>query len=297
MLGKRNCNNIFNKTHAQNLLLAIVFLTLLPCAYADVEDPLTLGIFPRRNAIDTNLMYMPLVKYLSHKINRDVKLLTFKDFPTFWKQIHTKRFDITHFNQYHYVKAHKELGYEAIVVNEEFGESTITGSIIVRKDSNINSVQDLKGKHIVFGGGLMAMQSYIYASYLLMQHGLNKGDYTFTTARTPPNAILATFYKQAAAGGVGDKVLKLRSVTSIIDTDQLRFLVKGKQYPHLPWAVRSEMPAALKQQITELLIGLKDTPTGQRILNKGNLTGFARAHDEDFDPHRKIIYKVLDKQY
>jgi len=275
----------------------ILASTILPFAAGHAEDTLLLGMLPRHNPIETTRMYLPLAKYLSKHLGRKVQLVTPKNFPTFWRNVTNKQFDIVNFNQFHYVKSHKEIGYDVFGVIEEFGESTITGSIIVRKDSGINTVQDLKGKHIIFGGGKKAMQSYIYATYLLMEQGLNPGDYTHSIARTPPNAIFATYFKQASAGGIGDKVLSLPAVTQKIDTTQIRFLVKGNQYPHLPWAFNNRLPQSLQQQIAELMFNLKNTTEGKKILAKANLTGFVKATDQDFDMHRAIIYKVRGEQY
>jgi len=290
-------NNPIPAIQAWLFFCLMLLSTILPFTAGHAEDTLLLGMLPRLNPIETTRMYLPLVKYLNQHLERKVQLVTPKNFTTFWENVTSKHFDIVNFNQFHYVKAHKEIGYDVFGVIEEFGESTIAGSVIVRKDSGINTVQDLKGKHIIFGGGKKAMQSYIYATYLLMQQGLNPGDYTHSIARTPSNAIFATYFKQASAGGIGDKVLSLPAVTQKIDTTQIRFLVKGKQYPHLPWAFKDSLPQSLKQQIAELMLNLKNTAEGKNVLAQANLTGFVKARDQDFNPHRAIIYKVLGEQY
>ncbi len=292
-----NPSQLIPAVHKWALVYLMLASTVLPFTASHAEDALLLGMFPRHNPIETTRMYRPLAKYLSKHLGRKVQLVTPKNFPIFWQNVTNKQFDIVNFNQFHYVKSHKEIGYEVFAVIEELGESTITGSIIVRKDSGINTVQDLIGKHIIFGGGKKAMQSYIYATYLLMEQGLNPGDYTYSIARTPPNAIFATYFKQASAGGIGDKVLSLPAVTQKIDTSQIRFLVKGNQYPHLPWAFNNRLPLPLKQQIAELMFNLKNSTEGEKILTKANLSGFVKATDQDFDPHRAIIYKVLGEQY
>ncbi|MBL1278219.1 MAG: PhnD/SsuA/transferrin family substrate-binding protein [Ectothiorhodospiraceae bacterium] len=216
-------------------------------AASNSEKTLTLGIFPRRNALATIKLFTPLTRYLSEKLDRNVKLVVSKDFSTFWENVSLKKYDIVHFNQYHYVVSHKNYGYEVILKNVEFGEATIAGSIIVRKDSGINSVMDLKGKKVVFGGGPKTMQSYIIARYLLEQGSLEQGglkhsDYIEDFAKNPPNAIFSAFYKQSDAAGSGDKVLHLKVVTKRTDSTKMKYLMRGEQLPHLPWAVHTSLP-------------------------------------------------------
>lgn len=280
------------------LLISLLCLLSSQQLYAgDTREKISLGIFPRNNPIITTRMFTPLVQYLSEKLHKDIVLDTPKDFQTFWEKVKAKEYDIAHFNQYHYVKSHKEYSYDVVLKNIEFNESTIAGAIVVRKDSNINSVLDLKGKKVIFGGGPRAMQSYIVAKYLLQNGGLNAGDYEESFSTNPPNAILSAYFKQADAAGAGDKVLQLQVVKNQIDTSEMKYLVRGEQLAHLPWAVKQGLDPQLVQQFTVLMRDLDKTGAGKAILKKMSLDGFAPASDSDYDLHRKIINAVLKEKY
>jgi phosphonate transport system substrate-binding protein len=275
---------------AINLAIGTVFFCEI--AYSS-DDPLVLGIFPRRNASTTLKLFRPMVSYLSKKLGREVKLRTSKNFKSFWTNVITKKFDLVHYNQYHYILSHKQFGYQVILKNSEFGESTIAGALLIRKDSNIKSIGDLKGKTIVFGGGPKAMQSYIVARYLLEQGGLKQTDYIERFAVNPPNAIFSAYYKQSDAAGAGDKVLNLDVVTNSIDINELSFLARGEQLPHLPWAVNASMPIELRNKIQTILSSLVNYEEGLSLLNKAKLTGLIRADDREYDRHRAIIKAVF----
>jgi len=62
---------------------------------------------------------------------------------------------------------------------------------------------------------------------------------------------------------------------------------------HLPWAVRKDMPQALATRIQTLLVGLGKQDEGRAILARAEMTGFGAARDADYDPHRRIIHKVM----
>jgi len=287
-----------NSLSRKPLVFFTLLVSLLLPAAASAQEPLLMGVFPRRDAGETLKLYKPMADYLSAELGRPVWLEVPKDFPGFWKAAETGRYDIIHCNQYHYVKAHKEFGYDAILMNEEYGESTIAGSLIVRKDSKLTSVRDLKGKKIIFGGGPMAMQSHIFARYVLQAAGLVAGvDYTFEFADNPPAGIIAVHEGKAAAAGAGDKVLLLPTVARKIKVSEMAYLARGAQLPHLPWAVKKTMPAEERTRIQNLLADMYNNHKGREILRKAKLTGLVPAKDSDYDAHRRIIHKVLAEQY
>lgn len=278
------------------ILASLGSLNSISIAHAK-ESPLRLGIFPRRNIKITYKLFAPMARYLSQQLGQEVVLETTKSFPEFWRNVQQRRYDIVHFNQYHYILSHQSYGYDVVAANKELNSSTIAGSLIVRKDSGINQVSDLKGKTILFGGGRRAMQSYISATWLLRKGGLQVGDYIEKFAINPPNTIISTFFKRADASGSGDAVMRLDNVRKRIDISQLKFLAKTEQMVHLPWAVRNDLPVELKLKIQTVLTKLSSTSEGKKVLSSANLDGLLAVVDSDFNKHRKIITDVYGDDY
>lgn len=259
---------------------------------AAAEEPLVLGAFPRFAATVVHDALDPLAKYLSVELGREVKLETTKDQNSFAEAIASKRYDIVHFNQLNYVESHEKYGYDVIAINEEFGKATVAGALVVRKDSGIKNIADLRGKTIVFGGGPKAMIAYIANVALLQRAGLKKGDYKEEFAKSPVNAMTAVFHKQAIAGGTGDIGLKAQAGNEVLDVDELSFLAIGEQLPHLPWAVKTTMNPELAKKIQDALLKVKSSKDGAEILKAAHLTNLLPAKDSDFDPVRKMIKEV-----
>ncbi len=278
------------------LLASATSLLALPAVAAKVR-PLVMGIFPRRNIKLTYKLFTPLADYLSQQLDRDVVIETSKSFSDFWTNIKQRRYDIVHFNQYHYIVSHQYYGYDVIAVNKELGSTTIAGSLIVRKDSGINKISDLRGKTILFGGGRRAMQSYISATWLLRQGGLNAGDYIERFAINPPNTIISTYFKRADASGSGDVVMQLDNVRQRIDVSQLKYLAKTEPMIHLPWAVSHSLSAELKHKLQTVLTTLSSNTEGKEILKLANLNALVTAEDSDFNAHRKIVADVYGNDY
>jgi phosphonate transport system substrate-binding protein len=255
------------------------------------SSPLVVGVFPRRNATLTSELFSPLTQYLSRKLKREVQLQTAKDFPAFWEGVQAGRYDVVHYNQYHYVVSAER--YRVIAHNEELGSGSIRGTIYVRRDSGIHSLQQLTGRTILFGGGPSAMMSYIVPRYMLKQAGLEESDYVTRFAASPPNAVLGVFFHQSDAGGAGDVVVDLPVVKRSVRVEELTALANSEPVVHLPWAVKRDMPADLARRIQQLLAGLKESEEGRAILKVARLTGLTPSEDRDYDRCREIIREVV----
>jgi phosphonate transport system substrate-binding protein len=271
----------------KQILVSLIICLLFPVV--SLADPFTIAIFPRRDAATTVNMFTPLANYLEEKLQRPVEIQTGANFQVFLNRLNKVKADLIHLNQYQYINIHNELGYEAIVQNEEFKEQNISSAIYVRKDSGITEVKQLKGKNIVFGGGKTAMMSYIVPTYLLRQAGLEAGDYKEVIAVNPPNAVLATYLNQADAGAAGEVVRRLPLVTKKINTDELMIIAESEKLPHLPWAINKSVPDNQKQFIKQLLVDLKLSKEGKAILKSARLTAFNPVDHETYNSHKRII--------
>ncbi len=269
---------------------------LLLFASSTLAD-ITLGVFPRFAATATHTAFKPLADYLSQQLGEPVKLVTAKDFPSFWKGVEAKEYDLVHFNQYHYVKSYKTLGYRAIVANEEAGKRTIGGALVVHNDSNIKSVADLKGKKLLFVGDKQAMNSYVAQTALLKAAGLQEGtDYTIKFAKNPPSAAVGVFNREADAAGIGSTILNHPTVTSQIDVTKLSVLAKSEPFVQLPWAVGERIADDKAKKIQELMVGLSQSEAGKAILKAAMVDGFYTVTDSDFNAIRQIIRQATGEE-
>jgi len=263
------------KSFYDAIIVFIILFSLTPTGASASESSLILGIFPRRNAEQTYIMFSPLADHLSSELGIKVSLDISNNFETFWQKLSTGRFDLIHCNQYHYLAARKNYNFEVIGTNAEFGKTTIAGTLIVRKDSGFNSLSDLKGKKILFGGGTDAMQSYILATDLLRQAGLTTGDYKEAFAITPQNAVIGLYYKQADAAGTGDLALNMTTIKNRIDISQLKFLAVSEQLPQLPWAVSESLAPEIRRQIRRILTSMDQSEEGLTALKAASLEGYS----------------------
>ncbi len=270
------------------LLLAFVFSA--NTVYGG--DTLVLGVFPRYSATVVHSGFEPIARHLSAELGRKVILTTAKDQETFWENLVAGQYDIVHYNPLNYIESHTKYGFDVVAMNEEENKSTVSGALLVRRDSSIGRVEELRGKTILFGGGPKAMVSYWANVATLKRAGLNKGDYVEEFAKTPTNAVLGVYYRRTEVAGAASSWATWPAVAGAIDVSELRVLAEGEPLPLHPWAVRSSLGTPLIKQIQTALLKLNLDSNGKNILKKANLTGIRIATDADYDACRRLIKEV-----
>lgn len=280
-----------------NCVLLLASMLIAGVSTAAGSNGLTVGVFPRRDAETTRSMFEPLMDYLHRELELDVTLDVPPDFAAFWTRLKEKRYDLVHLNQYQYLRAHHQFGYDAILKNEEMGRSEITSVIWVRKGGGIKQPADLRGKKVIFGGGRQAMVSHIMAADLLRQHGLAESDYLLQFAVNPVSAMLSLYYRQSMAAGAGDVLPELLGMYESVSPSAFETLLRSQPVAQLPWAVSPALAGQTSSGIRRVLTMLKQSKAGRQLLQQAGLTGFVAATDKDYDPHRQIVARVLQEQY
>jgi phosphonate transport system substrate-binding protein len=282
---------VISTSFTRRLAGMAVFFALATGVAQGAERGLVLGVFPRLSASETTTRYTPMAEHLSERLGTRVSLVASKDFDAFWQGVEEQRFDIVLYNQFHYIRSSKT--YQVIAHNKEFGKSTLAGALYVRKDSNITSIAQLRGRTVLFGGGEDAMIGYVAPMFLLLKAGLARNDITARFAVNPLNSVIGVARKQADAAGSGDAVVEQPALRNAINTDEVVVLAVTEQLLHLPWAVRRSMPSRQRETIQNALVDLENSDAGRKVLRSAVLSGIGRAEDKDYNPHRVMVRAVL----
>ena len=257
-----------------------MWVVLLVCAMASSvasAAELKMAIFPRRPPAATMKMFKPLAKKLSQELGNPVKLVISKDFPTFWKGVASKKFDIVHFGPYHLLLAEKKFGFSPLVQNEEFNSNTLTAVIWARKDSGIKDAAGLKGKKIIFGGGKKALFAYIAPTYILRKAGLKQGDYKEQVAKNPFGAVIGAYRKAGDAGCASSITLNMPNMKGKVKAAEMANVGEVGPLPQLVWATGEKVDAATKEKLKSIFLGLK--AASPKLLKQMKVTNFSEITD------------------
>jgi phosphate/phosphite/phosphonate ABC transporter binding protein len=157
----------------------------------------------------------------------------------------------------------------------EDGKKRFTGVVIVRKDSPIKELSQLKGCSFAFGDPNSTIGRY------LVQAELAKAGITSSDLRT--FAYLDRHDKVARAVQVGDyDAGSVKDSTYAELKDSLDVLISFENVTK-PWVARSDMDPQLVKALQETLIALKDPAA----LKELKVSGFCATSDEEYEFVRK----------
>ena len=127
----------------RKLVLGLLLAFCLPAA----GEPLVFGVVPQQSAKKLARLWTPVLAELSARAGRDVVFATAKNIPTFEARLRAGDYDLAYMNPYHFVVFHEAPGYQALVRQQH---KRIKGVIVARKDSAIESLQQLEGSRLAF---------------------------------------------------------------------------------------------------------------------------------------------------
>ena len=262
------------------LALALAFAT---SGVARAQE-IRMGVLPRLSATELTTMFGPLADYLSRETGRKVTLVLAKDFAAFEKQVRDGELDLAFANSLVYVQLKRDVDLQPLALAaEKKGGSKFRGIFVVRKDSGLQDLKDLKGKKLIFVDK-DSLAGYFAQALFLKKHGLDpKTDVvTLPFAKKHDNVTMAVFNKAADAGGIRED--DLEKMKGKVDLSQLKILAYTDYFPNWPLAASPRLPTATREAVKAALLKLH---TGDRALEAAQLTAFAPVADKDYDPVRE----------
>lgn len=278
-------------------ILMLFFCFIQSGQAADKPHPIQIAITPCTDIIKTFKAYQPLVEYLDQQLGQAFVLVIPKDFSEFERFVKEGNVDFTFQAPHTYVRlAHlynREMLLQAMTPE---GETRHRGVIIVRKDSPLQRIEDLKGKFVIFGAE-NDMAKSLSAKRLLAAGGLNpeKDLRGYKYNGSCESIALNVFLKSADAGAVCDYSFKRINKPVDVDkgeipADQLRILGQTEEVPTWIFAARMEVDPSLVARVNEALIVLSPkNKEHEEVLEAAEIRGFIKTKDSDYDQVRKIV--------
>ena len=272
--------------------LKYILLLLLPITCFSGEQ-LVLGVHPYKSPSILIEKFQPLAKYLSKKLSIPVEIKISKDYELHIKSISKNEFDIAYLGPASYVKLTKQFGKKSILARQRIkGKDSFKGVIIVRQDSNIENLKNLKNKRFAFGD-VSSTMSHLVPRYMLIKAGVpvNKlKKYRFYGSHD--NVALAVLTGDTDAGAVKEAVYnkyKSRGLRALKFTPDIS--------EHL-FISTSKMSDKLTDDVRYLLLNMNSNNNIEKnIFNsiKPGIDGFVTAKDSDYKNLRDIL-RIVNKQ-
>ncbi len=276
-----------------HIVCLIVLLVFSAKAFA--EEEILIGLIPEENIFTQMDRHKPLAAYLTKKIGTKVRFTILSRYGDVLDRFMSRKMDGAFFGVFTSVLAMEQLNAEPIVhpVNLD-GTSAVQSYIFVRKDSNIQSVQDMKGKRIAFVDKA-TVTGYLYAFAFLRERGVQDlktyfSDISFSGSHG--STIYAVLDGRADIGTAKSKIFLQLIKKEHSIKEELTILAKSREFPDTTLFLRKDFPPAKRQQVQDILLGMDKDAEGREVLKKLESMMFVEAKKSDFQPFFEIAQKA-----
>lgn len=132
-------------------ITAFMLMSLSISSSAKTKDELLFGSVAMDIPAVMHKRLKPLAQYLEKRLNRPVSMKLSPNMGAAIKEVADKKVDLAYLTPVAYLKAHKRGGARLVAKTVTKGKASFQLMIVVKDDSPIKTVADLKGKRFAFG--------------------------------------------------------------------------------------------------------------------------------------------------
>lgn len=269
---------------------SLVLVCVLLCLPGPVlAESYTFAVVPQYTVSKIYRTWKPLLSELERRTGHQFKLLVYPGFKEFERDFLEGVPDFIYFNPYHQVMGRQVQGYEPLLRD---GKRKLKGIIVVRQDSDLKSVFDLNGRTIAFPAPNAFAASLYMRALLRETEGI---DFEARYVDSHSNGYRHVYHgKAAAAGGV---VRTLKSQPAKVQ-EALKVIYETPSHPPHPIAAHPRVSPAVREQVTEALLELRQGTTGLKLLAAIQMADPMRAdYGRDYAPLGELGLQRYYRRY
>lgn len=232
-------------------------------------------------------LYSPLVDYLNARIEgARLVLMVPKTHNDLDEGLRSGQYMFSLGSPLHTVRA-TEQGYH--VIAKKADDQQFYGVFLVRRDSGIKRVSDLKGKKVSYPN-LSGVAANILPKQFLKAHGIDVNrDIVNHYVGSHESSIQHVYMGEAAAGVVREFAWKEFQKTHAKEAAELEVKWRTDSFIDQGVVAHRDAPAELSARIVKLLLGLHETDEGRILLSNMDATKFEAANNATYDKARKFF--------
>lgn len=302
ILGYYLFKNFYEKMKLRGLRLSIFLIFLLWLSSFFILPPDTFpepiikfGFCPKYNPRIMYQLYQPFINYLNETTPYQFEIKLSRIYQDIIDQIGRGEILIASCGPFSYIKAREKYDVKPIVrALSRQGKPFYRGAIIVREDSSIKNLNELKGKSFAFGQ-VWSTAGHLLPEYYLIKSNIRLKDlkhYSFLRHHdSVANAVLRGEFDAGAVKDIIAYKYQNEGIRAIFFTDPI---------PTVPIIVNKKATNEMIQSVKSALINLNPRNIDhQKIMAQWDEEfkyGFIEASDSDYESIRQIL-RFVEKEY
>jgi phosphonate transport system substrate-binding protein len=242
--------------------------------------PLKLGIMPFNSTLMLIRTHQSLSAHLEKSLGRKVQVLTSQDYFTHVNQVMVGDFDLL-ITGPHFGAMAAEKNYQALFRYS----ADLQPGFVVRRDSPIKEIGDLRGKRLAMPHRLAVISSggikWLEEQGLRLNRDYQSVEYASHGAAIAAVATGEVEVALSAATAWQQAQENIRSKTRLLATDI--------RLPHVMTLVHRRLPKEEIVRIRQALLGFGDTPAGQVFFRDTGYQGYREISAADLQQLRPFV--------
>jgi len=262
-------------------MVAALILAMPPGRAAERTEPLELGLLPFASAGTLFKRFAPLREYLEERIGIPVRLKTAPDFATFVSRTGEGRYDVV-LTAPHFVLLALDTGrYE---VRARYREPL--RAVFLMRSADRGLRPGGKGCRTVATPPPSAVITLLGKHQLAREgRGIRPRFRAFDSHNAAVRAVLG--------GDACAAVVSVNVWHRIRDQESgLRVVARTATIPGLGILLRKDLPPALRDRLTRVLVGMRQDPRGRAALRRMAYPGYRPADAGDFAPVQPFLRQL-----
>jgi phosphonate transport system substrate-binding protein len=273
-------------------------------------NPVNMAFVPSADSQKVLASGEPLANLLTQATNLNFKVSVPTSYTTVIEAMGANQVDVGWLAPFAYVLAHDRNGSQVILASLRQGSKSYRSQIIVRADSGINNISELRGKKFAFVDPASA-SGFLFPNALLAKQGIDYKSFFSDTifAGGHDKVVIAVYNKQVDGGATfGNSVdtgpptdARTLVTNTLADVMQVvKPIATTDPIPNDTVSVRAGLDDNLVKLIRDGLLYVQTTPDGQKALRDlYGIDGLGPAQDSDYDSVRdaaKVLNLDLEQQ-
>lgn len=262
-------------------------------ASAAEHEPAQLGVVGFYTPRLMVLRYQPLADYLTQTTSRRWELAVGTGYQGTVDRLCAGELDLAYLGPFAYLRAQDQCGAEPVVHLRTGQRDEYRSVILVREDSDIESLADLRGRRVGLGP-ILSTSSHLVPLSMLRETG-------FSAAAGEGSSCQAYDHHEQAALGVLLGEVDACGVRDIVGERfaqrGLRVVAESGPIPNFPLVISPHAPESLRDELLAALVTRPATDpeaaSAIAALDPELAGGFAPSNDSEFDELRLLVTEVF----
>jgi phosphonate transport system substrate-binding protein len=271
--------------------MAMVVPLLVACgepALGTEENPIIMSFVPSGDTQEIIASGEQLASMIEEKTDLVIKSEVGTDFAAVREAMGTGTAHIGWLNTFNYVLANEKYGVDAALVTVRFGSNSYKGQIIVRADSGITSLEDLKGKVFCWVDP-NSTSGYIIPNIMLKANGINpETDFAQEVEAGSHNNVVVAVYNGDCDAGATYSDARSSEEDNYPDVkEQVIVLATTVDIPNDNVAFAKDFDAEMRTKIVNALLEIAASDEGKEALDTlYSIENLEAANDSFYDGFR-----------